>query len=194
MKQYFYTYSPSYYIWCIDIIIINFLLHETESELTDLDAETISTVYVASNKALAICSSEFVERYLELCIKQVKTYVGRPRDEVIQELLSYNKTWDNYSLSIIYLKLIGVLFPNTEVSNTFIILMSQILFTNIHPVPSRRLTVNDTMIQFSNIFYIEGSVESYLRIAKQLNDAKPKLVSAIETDGRELKTMKSSML
>ena len=193
MKQYFYVYAPSYYIWCIDIIIINFLLHETETELTDLDAETISTIYVASNKALNIFSREVVERYLDLCIKQTKTYVGRPRDEVIQELLSYSKTWDNYSLSIIYLKLMWMLFPNVEDSNTFIVLMSQILFTNIHPVPSRRLNINDTMIQFSNIFYIEGNVDSYIRIAKQLGDIKPELISAIEYDERELKTIKSAM-
>ena len=194
MKQYFYVYAPSYYIWCIDIIIINFLLHETTTDLTDLDAKTISTLYVASNKALNICSREFVERYLDLCIKQTKTYVGRPRDEVIQELLSYNKTWDNYSLSIIYLKLMGNLFPNIEDSNTFIVLMSQLLFTNIHPVPSRRLTINDTMIQFSNIFYIDGDASSYIKIAKQLVDIKTSLVSAIDHDARELKNIRTRAL
>lgn len=192
MKQYFYTYAPSYYIWCLDIIIINFLLHETDTELTELDANMIANVYVSSNRALSMCSPEFVDQYLDLCIKQINTYVGRPRDEVIQELLQYSKTWDNYSLSIIYLKLIGILFPNRDVRNTFIVLMSQILLTNIHPVPSRRLTINDTMVQFSNIFYIEGNVDSYLSLSEQIIDNKKTAASDIEQESSTLKKIKSS--
>ena len=192
MKQYFYTYAPSYYIWCLDIIIINFLLHETDTELTELDANMIAILYVSSNRALSMCSPEFVDQYLDLCIKQINTYVGRPRNEVIQELLKYSNTWDNYSLSIIYLKLIGSLFPNREVSNTFLVLMSQILLTNIHPVPSRRLTINDTMVQFSNIFYVEGNVDSYLRLSNQIVDNKKAAASDIEYDSITLKKIKTT--
>ena len=194
MKNYFYTYAPSYYVWCIDNIIINFLLHETDTELTDVNAETLSRMYVANNKALSVYSNEEVIQYLDMCIKQTKTYVGRPRGEVIQELLKYNNTWDNYSLSIIYLKLIDGLFPNREDSNTFILLMIRILFTNIHPVPSRRLNITDTMIQFSNIFYIECDVDSYIRVVTQMAHVKHQIITEIESDKRSLKTIKTSTL
>jgi serine/threonine protein kinase len=194
MKHYFYTYAPSYYVWCIDIIIINFLLHETDTELTDANAETISRMYVANNKALSIFSSEEVNQYLDVCIKHIKTYVGRPREEVIQELMKYSNTWDNYSLSIIYLKLIDGLFPNRENNNTFIILMIRILFTNIHPDPSKRLTINDTMIQFSNIFYIEGDVDSYILLARQLNNVRSLMISTTEVEEHSLKKQKTKLL
>ena len=194
MKNYFYTYAPSYYVWCIDIIIINFLLHETDTELTDVNAETLSRMYVANNKALSVCSNEEVIQYLDMCIKQTKTYVGRPRGEVIQELLKYNNTWDNYSLSIIYLKLIDGLFPNREDSNTFILLMIRILFTNIHPDPSKRLTMNDTMIQFSNIFYVDGDADSYIALARQLNTVKSSMISTIVVEEQTLKKIKTKLL
>ena len=190
MKDYFYVYAPSYYVWCIDFLIITFLLHETDADLTDVNAETISRMYVASNKALRTCSNEVISQYLDVCIKQTKTYVGRPRDEVIQELLGYSKTWDNYSLSIIYLNLIDILFPNREETNSFIILMKQLLFTNIHPEPAKRLNINDTMIQFSNLFYIEGDVESYITLARQLTTIRPSLINAIEDEKRLLKKTK----
>ena len=189
MKNYFYVYAPTYYVWCIDINIICFLLHETKNELTEEDAESLAGLYVSANRALELYSPEFINQFLELCVKQTKKYVGRPRDEVIQELLSYSKTWDNYSLSIIYLKLINTLFPNHENSNTFIILMSQILLANIHPDPTRRLSIQDTMTEFSNIFYIEGDVDSYIKLSEQVDNIKPDSIYAIEHEKLYLKNI-----
>lgn len=190
MKKYFYVYAPTYYVWCIDINIINFLLHETTGNLTTEDVESISYLYVSSNRSLEMYSSDFITKFLEMCVNHTKTYVGRPRDELIQELLGYSKTWDNYSLSIIYLKLIALLFPNHTHDNTFVILMSQLLLTNIHPDPTRRLSVNETMAQFSNIFFLEGNIESYLDLSKHTDSVKNDTLSLVKSDIAYLKKLK----
>lgn len=189
MRKYFYVYAPSYYVWCIDINIISFLLHETNDDLTEEDANTLSKIYVLSNNVIGSYSSEFIDQYLDLCIKQTKKYVGRPRDELIQELLSYSKTWDNYSLSIAYIKLIDVLFPNRENSNKFIINMNKLLMKNIHPDPTERMSIQETMTEFSNLFYIEEDVSSFLKLSKYLENIKSSVANTIKIEQHHLKNI-----
>ena len=190
MKKYFYSYSPEYYVWSMDINIINFLLHETTDDLTDTDAVSIANLYVASNRALSLYSQDFINQFLELCITQAKKYVGRPKNDVIRELVSHSKTWDNYSLSIIYLRIIALLFPADEHKNTFIVLMSQILLKNIHPDPSRRISPVDTLLQFEDIYFLGGDVESYLKLSRNFGVDKLKTTSQIRSDIEELKKLK----
>ena len=190
MKKYFYVYSPSYYVWCMDINIINFLLHETNDDLTYEDAMSIANLYVASNRALLLYSQDFINQFLDLCVIQVKKYVGRPKNDVIQELIGHSKTWDNYSLSIIYLRIIAMLFPADEHKNTFIVLMSQILLTNIHPDPLRRISPNDTLSQFEDIYFLGGDVESYIALSRSFGIDKLKTTSQIRNDIEDLKNLK----
>lgn len=187
INKYFYTYAPSYYIWCIDIDIICYLLHNTKEPLTDEEAEQIAINSVANNQALEIFSEDFNKKYLEITKKEVKKYVGKERNEVIQKLKSFYKTWDNYSLSIIYLRIIALLFPNDEHKNTLIILFSQLLLLNIHPDPTKRLSIEETLRRFGDIFYLDDDVESYVNLSRNFIDNKINTTRRIEEDINNLK-------
>jgi serine/threonine protein kinase len=187
IKNYFYAYAPSYYIWCIDIDIICYLLHNTNESLTDEEAEQIAINNVANNQALEIFSDDFNKKYLEITKKEVKKYVGKERNEVIQKLKSSYKTWDNYSLSIIYLRIIALLFPNDEHKNTLIILFSQLLLLNIHPDPRKRLSIEETLRRFGDIFYLDDDVESYVNLSRNFIDNKINTTRRIEEDINNLK-------
>jgi serine/threonine protein kinase len=186
MKKYFYSYSPSYYIWCIDINIINFLLHETDSNLTEADAITIATAYVASNQVLSLYSQVFIDDFLELSIVEVKKYVGIPKKNVIRELVGHSKTWDNYSLSIIYLRIINLLFPSDD-KTPFIDHMKQILIENIHPDPTKRISLNNTLTRFEDIYFLGGDVSDFLSLVRHVENEKLKTTSNIRSDIEELK-------
>lgn len=181
-KDYFYIYAPSYYVWSIDINIICFLLHKTDSSLTEQDAVLIATNFVANNKALEIFSPEFSIKYLEACKKEVKKYVGQDKNEVIKQLLANYKTWDNYSLSVVFLRIISFLFPNDIHKNKFVILFSQLLLLNIHPDPSKRLNIRETRSKFEDIFFLDDDVDSYLTLSKFFNQDKIKTTRKIAED------------
>lgn len=168
LKNFFYGYAPEYYVWCIDIHIICFLLYETKNIFTLEDAETIAVRYVENNRALDFFPKEFRQHYLDLCIAHIKTYVNSPTKELIWKLIGYSNTWDNYSLSVMYLRVITLLFPK----DTFIDVFGKMLVKNIHPDPQQRLTITDSMKHFSDIFYMDISVEKYLNIAQYLEEEK----------------------
>lgn len=190
MKKYFYSYAPSYYVWCLDIDIICYLLHKTDTTLTETDADLIATSNVANNKALEIFSPEFNKQFLEITKKQIKKYVGIDKNEVIKKMLTYSNTWDNYSLSIIYFRIIALLFPHNHHKNKLVILLSQILLLNIHPDPQKRLSIADTVSKFEDIFYIDDDVESYVNLAKNFNQNKLNTTTRIKEDINNLKLPK----
>ena len=188
-KTYFYIYAPSYYVWCLEINIINYLLHKTQSNLSSNEADLIATSYVANNKALEIFSDDFKLKFLEAAKKEVKKYVNIDRNEAITKLISYYRTWDNYSIAIVFLRIIALLFPTDLHKNKFIILFSQLLLLNIHPNPLKRLTIPQTADKFNNIFFIDGNVDDYITLSKIFNLDKINTTKSIKQDIFHLKKL-----
>ena len=182
MKQYFYGFIPEYYVWPLDVHIINYLLHETDAPLTNTDAKLISMLYCKSNKALFMFSPEFRSSFETACIKQINRYVGKLRQESIDILLKNYKTWDIYSLSIMYLKLFGYMFPLKFHRNSFIILFSQILLLNMNPDPQKRLSAEETEQSFRNIFYTIGNVNEYENLVSIMDYDKKLATEHIQED------------
>lgn len=162
LKQIFYVFSPDYYIWAPEIHVISFLLQETDGVLTEKDVIGISTEYVEFNKGLINFSDGFKEDYLKICIEYLRRFVGMDREKTISELLSFYPTWDNFSLSILYLKTFYFMFPKGFHRNSLILFFSQMLLFNIHPDPRRRYTLEETKQKFKDIFFMEENVENYI--------------------------------
>ena len=107
MENYFYGFIPEYYVWCLDIHIINYLIYETRETLTALAMQSKLLHYLFQEiKVLTVFSEDFRKQYQELCSAQIKTLIGIPRETVIKMMLSNYKTWDIYSVSIMFLKFI----------------------------------------------------------------------------------------
>jgi len=169
MEEYFYGFIPEYYVWCLDIHIINFLLYETKVSLIEKDIKLIASLYTNYNKGLDSFSPEFRKQYQESCVKQMRHLLGMPREEVIQEMLAHHKTWDMYSIAIVYLKLFKYMFPKKFHKNAIIILFSQVLLLNIHPDPNKRLSIDETRQEFENIFYTVGDVDEYSELISSMD-------------------------
>ena len=63
------------------------------------------------------------------------------------------KNWVNYSLSILYLKFIYILFGSKGMikNNSYIIILIQLLLKNIHPNPERRLNIDKNIDIMKNL-------------------------------------------
>ena len=73
--------------------------------------------------------------------------------EKINSVLSLWYTWDNYSLSIIYLLFVYYLNINGYIKNDLITSFSEILLTNIHPDGDKRMNVVNTKSKFTEFLY-----------------------------------------
>jgi serine/threonine protein kinase len=145
MKKYFYAFVPEYYIWPLEVHVINYLLHSTQVNLTNDDIKLISSRFSETNDALLFFSKSFRERYLLSCIYQLKKYVGVNRDKVIEQLLSYDYTWDNYSISIMFITIYIKIFKQGMYFNRMFIFLIELLVINISPDPNLRINIDDSL-------------------------------------------------
>ena len=163
MKKYFYGFSPEYFVWALEIHVINYLLHETENSLTKKDIDIISEAFVSSNAALDLFSVEFVNKYLFKTKSYLKKYVNMPKETAIQKLLETRWSWDLYSLSIMYLRIIFALFSSKK-ENIFIKNIIGVLKTNINPDFNDRIDVKKARENFYDIFYMDGDVNEFIEL------------------------------
>ena len=165
LREYFYTYATDYYIWCPEIHIISYIVlnngrdgHSSES-LFNLDMLNIVLDDIANNnRILEFFSDDFKILYHKSLYNFMKQFIDKPNIFVIRELIKYNKTWDMYSLSVLYLKVIykrgerdhgerdhsrGVRdqdSTNKSISN----ILSQLFLLNINPDPRKRRSFEST--------------------------------------------------
>jgi serine/threonine protein kinase len=186
IRQYIYLYAPDYYIWPLDVHILGFLLNKTENKLTKLDAIRIGSEYADNNKSLDVYSDEFKNNYKEFCIKVSNQFVDMEREEVIEKLMSNYATWDNYAISAFYLKTFSFLFENGFYRNELFIYFSQILLLNISPDANKRMSVDETKIKFSEIFYVNENPESYFNFVEAFDYSEKIVTKKIREDVKSL--------
>ncbi len=153
LRKFFYVFGPDYYIWPIEVHYICFLLNVNE-EPTEKEIKKICDEYVDNNIPLKInCSRDFIKSYRNSCKNVLIKLNNLTFGEKINRVLSSWYTWDNYSLSIIYLQFIYYLNITGYVKNDLIIKFSEILLTNINPDPKKRLNVLKTKQKFTEFLY-----------------------------------------
>ena len=79
------------------------------------------------------------------------------------------------------------------IGNKLVILLSQLLLLNIHPDPSKRLSIEETRNKFNDIFFIDDNVDSYLNLSKRFNQDKLNTTRRITEDINNLKLPKKTI-
>ena len=150
MKEIFYVFGPDYYIWPLEVHYIAYLINEN-SNPTDDDLIDIVKEFVDNNKGLIQNFSPFfIKKYKEKCVNQLKYYNSfQTFEERKKYIMGFWTTFDNYSLSIMYLKFIHFINTNGYTDNKFIIHFTELLLQNIDPNPENRLDISDTIQKFN---------------------------------------------
>lgn len=152
----FYVYATDYYIWSFDIHIINFLVNEVDSDeyivTKDVFSEIMNNI-VDDNKALQIFSETFINKYKKKCMFYGTKIIGKDKSTILKILIKQKnyQTWDNFSLSCMYLLFIQQAFKNNFPDSEFLIKLSQLLCVNISPDPQDRFTIEETIQRANSI-------------------------------------------
>jgi hypothetical protein len=125
-------------------------------------------------QVLKFFSEKYREKYYESCINVLTKYIKKPLKEIIEDIFESIETWDNYSLSIIYLHLIGNLTIVFSLKHKFITNFIMLLLKNITPNPLQRESLENTLEQFNHLF----NENMDWTIVKQLPTNKMKLLFA----------------
>jgi hypothetical protein len=142
-----YTYKP------LEIHVLFYLIINNEETLSLSFIETICSNYVKNMDILLLFSQKYIESYEKTCVETLKKYINKPKSVIITDILEYNKYWDNYSISILYLHIIGNITRFFSLKGTFLNKFTMLLTKNIHPNPLKRETLEETIKNYNKLFY-----------------------------------------
>ena len=194
LQNIFYTYAPEYYVWSLEIHYLCFLLHRNKNPTTS-DLKHIAEVFTTNNKGLKNFSPNFLKKYEEKCYKQMKYYNSLEYNSRIEKILNYWKTFDNYSLSIMYLKFINDSNPTGFKKNNFIIFFSKLLLQNIDPNPQNRRSIIESIHIFNGFLYKKNinNISTFEEISKMFIENRKTIIDQSKKERTKQKSETKKM-
>jgi hypothetical protein len=151
IKHFIIAYDPSYLEWPIELHILSYLLTNKLNSLSSHNIENIIHEVIKNNIILNTFNNNIVSSFREESLQYFKKYVNQSYDYILTDILQYSHTWDNYALSISFLRMLIGIHRTIETKNKFIILFMKLLVHNIHCNPSKRMTIDLTIIKFDSL-------------------------------------------
>ena len=101
---------------------------------------------------MGLFSQTYRDNFKTSCIEILKKYINIPKKDIINDILTFSKTWDNYGLSILFLNIVGNMSRVFSLANNFITKFSILLSKNINPIPSKREELHETIRKYNELF------------------------------------------
>jgi GTPase SAR1 family protein len=194
----FYIYYNEYAPWCIDIVVLSFIVNELGTDWKTKTATIVEMTRLVDeyiNKNSGIKTLLFPDERQALkstLIDFFNKYDNKPWQNVYDELLKLRNTWDNYALAVIY----STLFENlnlTQYVNDFPFLgeYKQLLKSIILSVPNERILPKDAIVQINKLFgniprsvnkKLEDSFAGKLRIPENIKELEKNIANAALAD------------
>jgi len=103
LKNAFYAYTTQYKPWCIEVVLICFIVHHKLSQLTsDKIMEIFDEVMKHNDFANKPWLKEHFPKYREHFKKHIST---KSPQELLEYLLSTYKRWDLYSVTVLFIQM-----------------------------------------------------------------------------------------
>jgi len=118
------------------------------NSLSSYNIENIITVYINHNYILNTFDPNIVSLFKEEATKYFNKYVNQSYEFILTDILQFIHTWDNYALSILFLRILISIHKSIGIKNKFIILFMKLLVNNINLNPLKRLTIDLTINKF----------------------------------------------
>jgi len=128
----------------VEIHLLRYQLTNNITSLSSYNIETVIKQFVTNHSILKHFETK---QMIQDGLNYYSKYVNKSLLDIFntEELL---QTWDNYSISIVFLRILIGLHKSIKIQNKFIILFMKLLVKNISLDPSKRLSLVNTMEQF----------------------------------------------
>jgi len=151
LKNIFIAYAPEVNYWPFEIQIITYILYKNTLGVEKfLNKENISLVIndiMRENKIYKSFNSKYIDLFKNQAQGFMNRFIGYTNIDVIKELIVYYKTWDNFALSIMFLRILDnieyKLNNNLDNVKKFKSI-ERTLIKNINMDPQLRLSISDT--------------------------------------------------
>lgn len=144
LKQFF-NKIKNYSLKPLEIHLLFNLINSKIKYITSDLINEIVDYFIENVEFFNLFSNNYKKQYREESISYLNNFVNKPSEYIIDEILKHKHTWANYSLSILYLFLIGNTIKLMGLKNTIFNKILLILNKNINPNPKKREKINDTI-------------------------------------------------
>lgn len=141
------VYDPTYIEWPIEFHLLSYLNTNNLKSLSLINIESIINELI-NNLNLLFFGENFVSTFKDKGIKYFSKYVNKDYEFIVMDILKYKHTWDNYSLSLMFLKIVIYLHGCLKNENKFIIDFMKLLVCNLSFNPEERLSIEDSTNKF----------------------------------------------
>lgn len=155
----YYIYKP------LEVHVIFYLIKNQLNTISYSFIEEICEIYINNLTVLSFFSDKYNQRYKQLCIDSLKKFINKNKREIIEELLQNVYSWDIFSLSVLYLHIIGNIIQLFSLQGSFISKLFLELSKNINPEPSNRYDL-ETMREIYDKLFNEEKCWNYINNLK----------------------------
>jgi tRNA A-37 threonylcarbamoyl transferase component Bud32 len=106
LYEIFYSYSNDYEPWCIDICVESYIqnnIREYSLKINKEDVEMLINNYITENPLFNYLSEKELETWKNNNTEYFSKFIGKSWNILSKELLNYLETWDNYSITVLFL-------------------------------------------------------------------------------------------
>jgi hypothetical protein len=151
MKHFFMEYDPDYLEWPMEFHMLSYLLTNKLDSLSKYNMEHVISEVIEKNTILQTFGPTLVSSYKEKALNFFEKYVNQSYEDILKDIIKYYCTWDNYALSILFLRMLINVHQSTKIKNKCILLWMKLLVNNIHIDPLKRLSIETSVNQFDTL-------------------------------------------
>ena len=146
MENAFYSYYTEYAPWCIDIIFLSYMVRQVGKDWQTITITTNNIKNVLDDffKNNPINTKLLIQDERNIWKTKLMNYfnqfVNKPWQTLYDELIKYCFTWDNYSITVMYLFLFYELELKNYLSSDILNNYLELLKTNMMTTPNERTT------------------------------------------------------
>ena len=167
MHEIFREYTPDLIQRPMEHHILSYLISNKISSLSMHNIHTIIEEVYENNPLLNHFGNNILTNFKAEAAEYYKKYVNKKYEEIINDVILYHTTWDNYGLSVIYLNILIGIHKTIQKKNKLIILFMRLLMENVNPNPYKRNTLETTM-QKLDFFVQDCDQDDFIYLVKHL--------------------------
>jgi len=144
MKPQNFTFKP------FEVHVLFYLYKMEEQYLSKYKISQIIDKYVENMGSILKGQTEKIIN--QECHQYMEQFINKNKKEIMVQLIMHYKTWDNYSVSILYLHLVENIIQGYKIQMRFMSKLQDILNQNLSQNPNQRITIEETINKFNDLF------------------------------------------
>jgi hypothetical protein len=148
--SYFIKKNQNFTFKSFELHVLFYLYHMDETHLSKFKITEIINKFVEN--MTHVFKEQDKQISINNCKQFMEQFINKNKFIIIDKLLSYYNTWDNYGVSILYLYLVENIIKGYKTQPRFMRKFQDILYLNVSQNPQNRLSINETILKFKDLF------------------------------------------